>query len=64
MSGSYAHTSIPSSASAQPQNSPEVKQEPNEHHNKDPKPLIWTASAADILAKVTRAKAALARVAR
>jgi len=26
--------------------------------------LIWTASAADILAKVTRAKAALARVAR
>lgn len=30
MSGSYAHTSIPSSASAQPQNSPEVKQEPNE----------------------------------
>ncbi|MBS3974020.1 MAG: IS630 family transposase, partial [Actinobacteria bacterium] len=35
-----------------------------EHHNKDPKPLIWTASAADILAKVTRAKAALARVAR
>lgn len=35
-----------------------------EHHNKDPKPFIWTASAADILAKVTRAKAALAQVTR
>lgn len=35
-----------------------------EHHNKDPKPFVWTASAADILAKVTRAKAALAQVAR
>jgi transposase len=35
-----------------------------EHHNKNPKPFIWTASAADILAKVTRAKAALARVRR
>jgi len=35
-----------------------------EHHNKAPKPFIWTATAADILAKVTRAKAALARVAR
>jgi transposase len=35
-----------------------------EHHNQDPKPFIWTARAADILAKVTRAKAALARVAR
>jgi transposase len=34
-----------------------------DHHNKNPKPFIWTASAADILAKVTRAKAALARVA-
>ena len=32
-----------------------------DHHNKNPKPFIWTASAADILAKVTRAKAALAR---
>jgi transposase len=30
------------------------------HHNLDPKPFIWTASATDILAKVTRAKAALA----
>jgi transposase len=29
-----------------------------EHHNKNPKPFIWTASASDILAKVTRAKAA------
>ena len=35
-----------------------------EHHNKNPKPFIWTASADDILAKVTRAKAALARVSR
>jgi transposase len=35
-----------------------------EHHNKNPKPFIWTASAADILAKVTRAKAALAWVRR
>ena len=34
-----------------------------QHHNKNPKPFIWTASAVDILAKVTRAKAALARVA-
>ena len=32
------------------------------HHNANPKPFIWTASAKDILAKVTRAKAALARV--
>jgi len=32
-----------------------------EHHNKNPKPFIWTATAADILAKVTRAKAALAQ---
>ena len=31
------------------------------HHNAHPKPFIWTASATDILAKVTRAKAALAR---
>ena len=29
------------------------------HHNIDPKPFIWTARATDILAKVTRAKAAL-----
>jgi transposase len=33
-------------------------------HNEDPKPFIWTASASDILAKVTRAKASLAKVAR
>jgi transposase len=31
-------------------------------HNAHPKPFIWTASASDILAKVTRAKAALAAV--
>ena len=30
------------------------------HHNIDPKPFIWTARASDILAKVTRAKAAAA----
>ncbi|QQN75546.1 IS630 family transposase [Croceicoccus sp. YJ47] len=35
-----------------------------ENHNTDPKPFIWAASAADILAKVTRAKTALARVGR
>jgi transposase len=35
-----------------------------DHHNKNPKPFIWTARADDILAKVTRAKAALARVGR
>jgi transposase len=35
-----------------------------EHHNKKPKPFVWTASAHDILAKVTRAKATLARVGR
>jgi transposase len=35
-----------------------------EHHNKNPKPFIWTATADDILAKVTRAKAALARLGR
>jgi hypothetical protein len=29
------------------------------HHNIEPKPFIWTARASDILAKVTRAKAAL-----
>ena len=29
------------------------------HHNAQPKPFIWTAKAADILAKVSRAKAAL-----
>ena len=28
-------------------------------HNTQPKPFIWTAKAADILAKVTRAKASL-----
>jgi len=34
------------------------------HHNANPKPFIWTASATDILAKVTRAKAAQAKSAR
>jgi transposase len=34
------------------------------HHNAHPKPFIWTATASDILAKVTRAKAALAGVTR
>jgi transposase len=34
------------------------------HHNIDPKPFIWTARASDILAKVTRAKAALGATAR
>jgi transposase len=33
-------------------------------HNIEPKPFIWTASASDILAKVTRAKAALAATSR
>jgi transposase len=33
------------------------------HHSSDPKPFIWTAGASDILAKVTRAKAALAATA-
>jgi hypothetical protein len=33
-------------------------------HNIDPKPFIWTASASDTLAKVTRAKAALAAASR
>jgi hypothetical protein len=32
--------------------------------NDHPKPFIWTASASDILAKVTRAKAAQAAVGR
>lgn len=30
-----------------------------EHHNANPKPFVWSASANDILAKVTRAKAAM-----
>ena len=33
-------------------------------HNEDPKPFIWTASASDILAKVTRAKATLTALSR
>ena len=35
-----------------------------EHHNNNPKPFIWSARADDILAKVTRARAALARAGR
>jgi len=31
------------------------------HHNANPKPSIWTASATGIIAKVTPAKSALAR---
>ncbi len=30
-------------------------------HNKEPKPFIWTATAKDILSKVTRARKKLAR---
>jgi transposase len=30
-----------------------------DHHNKNPKPFIWTAKASDILEKVTRARATL-----
>ena len=29
------------------------------HHNADPKPIIWTAKADDILEQVTRARATL-----
>ena len=31
------------------------------HHNKEPKPFIWTANAKDILSKVTRARKKLAQ---
>ena len=43
-------------------NVPELESAINEYiaaHNADPKPFIWTAKASDILAKVTRARAAL-----
>ena len=30
-----------------------------QQHNRDPKPFIWTAKAADILQKVTRARRVL-----
>jgi transposase len=33
-----------------------------EHHNADPKPFVWTASAGSILEKVARAKQALESV--
>ena len=41
---------------------PELENAINEYialHNANPKPFIWTAKATDILAKVTRARAAL-----
>ena len=41
---------------------PELESATNEYiavHNAKPKPFIWTAKATDILAKVTRARAAL-----
>jgi hypothetical protein len=31
-----------------------------DHHNRQPKPFIWSAKASDILEKVKRARAALA----
>ena len=33
-----------------------------EHHNADPKPFVWTKSAQEILAKVTRARNALQQI--
>jgi transposase len=33
-----------------------------EHHNSNPKPFVWTANAADIIAKYRRAKAVLDKV--
>ena len=35
-----------------------------DHHNQQPKPFIWTASASDILEKVKRGRAALENKAR
>jgi len=34
-----------------------------DHHNADPKPFVWTKSAEEILAKVTRARSALEQLA-
>src|ERR1700739_677374 len=34
-----------------------------DHHNADPKPFVWTKSADEILAKVTRARNALEQLA-
>src|SRR5271168_2608520 len=34
-----------------------------DHHNADPKPFVWTKSAEEILAKVTRARNALEQLA-
>ena len=33
------------------------------NHNRDPKPLVWTAKAEQILAKVKRARAVLDKMA-
>ncbi len=33
-----------------------------QHHNRNPKPFVWTAKAEDIIAKVHRAKALLDKV--
>ncbi len=33
-----------------------------QHHNRNPKPFVWTAKAVGIIAKVHRAKAALDKV--
>ena len=44
---------------------PELEAAINEYiaaHNANPKPFIWTAKASDILAKVTRARAALHKI--
>ena len=41
---------------------PDLEEAINEYiavHNAQPKPFIWTATASDILAKVTRARATL-----
>jgi len=34
-----------------------------DNHNSDPKPVVWTAKAEDILAKVRRARAVLDKIA-
>jgi len=39
-------------------------EEYTKHHNSDPRPLIWTASAQDILAKVVHTKTAQIAAAR
>jgi hypothetical protein len=39
-----------------------VIQQYTQHHNADPKPFVWTASAAAILEKVARGRQALESV--